>query len=258
MPPCCVHEINWSCRETHRLEIKDKNSFFLVLVNTTFCIKYSTKIMDSLFACIVSSSDGTHNRRITGVTLAAAFAISRMRFRLRRPYMNMALVLGMFPGFMTMIAVYYVLKSINLTQSLAALIFVYSAGAGLNFYIAKGFFDTVPRALDEAARIDGATMSQVFFKITLPLSKPIIVYTALMAFASPWMDFIFARIIMGDNYEKYTVAIGLFTMLSPEFIDQYFTRFAAGCVVVAIPITLLFVFLQRYFVEGITGGAVKG
>lgn len=194
----------------------------------------------------------------TGVTLAAAFAISRMRFRLRRPYMNMALVLDMFPGFMTMIAVYYVLKSINLTQSLVALIFVYSAGAGLNFYIAKGFFDTVPRALDEAARIDGATMSQVFFKITLPLSKPIIVYTALMAFASPWMDFIFARIIMGDNYEKYTVAIGLFTMLSPEFIDQYFTRFAAGCVVVAIPITLLFVFLQRYFVEGITGGAVKG
>lgn len=194
----------------------------------------------------------------TFITLCTAYVISRIRFKLRRTYMNVALVLGMFPSFMSMIAVYYVLKSVNLTQSLLALILVYSATGGITFYIAKGFFDTVPRALDEAAMIDGATKSQTFTKIILPLSKPIIVYTALMGFMAPWIDFIFAKIIMGDNYEKYTVAVGLYTMLNREFIDIYFTRFAAGAVCTAIPITALFIYLQKYFVEGITGGAVKG
>lgn len=194
----------------------------------------------------------------TFITLCTAYVISRIRFKMRKTYMNVALVLGMFPAFMSMIAVYYVLKSVNLTQSLLALILVYSATGGITFYIAKGFFDTVPRALDEAAMIDGATKSQTFTKIILPLSKPIIVYTALMGFMAPWIDFIFAKIIMGDNYEKYTVAIGLYTMLNREFIDMYFTRFAAGAVCTAIPITALFIYLQKYFVEGITGGAVKG
>ncbi len=194
----------------------------------------------------------------TFITLCTAYVISRIRFKMRRTYMNVALVLGMFPAFMSMIAVYYVLKSVNLTQSLLALILVYSATGGITFYIAKGFFDTVPRALDEAAMIDGATKSQTFTKIILPLSKPIIVYTALMGFMAPWIDFIFAKIIMGDNYEKYTVAVGLYTMLNREFIDMYFTRFAAGAVCTAIPITVLFIYLQKYFVDGITGGAVKG
>ncbi len=194
----------------------------------------------------------------TIITLCTAYVISRIRFKMRRTYMNVALVLGMFPAFMSMIAVYYVLKSINLTQSLLALILVYSATGGITFYIAKGFFDTVPRALDEAAMIDGATKSQTFTKIILPLSKPIIVYTALMGFMAPWIDFIFAKIIMGDNYEKYTVAVGLYTMLNREFIDIYFTRFAAGAICTAIPIAALFIYLQKYFVEGITGGAVKG
>ena len=194
----------------------------------------------------------------TFITLCTAYVISRIRFKMRKTYMNVALVLGMFPAFMSMIAVYYVLKSVNLTQSLLALILVYSATGGITFYIAKGFFDTVPRALDEAAMIDGATKSQTFTKIILPLSKPIIVYTALMGFMAPWIDFIFAKIIMGDNYEKYTVAIGLYTMLNREFIDMYFTRFAAGAVCTAIPITALFIYLQKYFVDGITGGAVKG
>ena len=194
----------------------------------------------------------------TFITLCTAYVISRIRFKMRRTYMNVALVLGMFPAFMSMIAVYYVLKSINLTQSLLALILVYSATGGITFYIAKGFFNTVPRALDEAAMIDGATKSQTFTKIILPLSKPIIVYTALMGFMAPWIDFIFAKIIMGDNYEKYTVAVGLYTMLNREFIDIYFTRFAAGAICTAIPIAALFIYLQKYFVEGITGGAVKG
>jgi arabinogalactan oligomer/maltooligosaccharide transport system permease protein len=194
----------------------------------------------------------------TLLNLSTAYVISRLRFTFRKTYMNVALVLNMFPGFMSMIAVYYILKAIGMTQSLLALILVYSAGAGLSFYIAKGFFDTIPKELDEAARIDGASNAKVFSKIILPLSKPIIVYTALTAFIAPWVDFIFAKILMGDNYEKYTVAIGLFTMLTKENIDRNFTLFAAGSVCIAIPITLLFIYLQKYFVAGVTGGAVKG
>lgn len=192
------------------------------------------------------------------ITLATAYVMSRMRFKMRKPFLNVALILGMFPAFMSMIAVYYVLKSINLTQSLWALILVYSSGAALQFYIAKGFFDTIPKSLDEAAKLDGATNAQIFYKIILPLSKPIIVYTALTAFMAPWMDFIFAKMIMGTAYDKYTVAIGLFTMLDKENIYHCFTKFAAGSVCIAIPITLLFIFMQRFYVEGVTGGAVKG
>ena len=172
--------------------------------------------------------------------------------------MKIALVLNMFPGFMSMIAIYYILKAMNLTQSLVALILVYSSGAALGFYIAKGFFDTIPMALDESAMIDGATKFQIFTKITLPLSKPIVVYTALMAFMAPWMDFIFAKIILGDATYKYTTAIGLYSMMTKTTANSLFMTFTAGCVVIAIPITILFIFMQRYYVEGITSGAVKG
>lgn len=192
------------------------------------------------------------------ITLAVSYCMSRMRFKFRKPYMKICLVLGMFPAFMSMIAVYYVLKSVNMTHNLWALILVYSAGAGLQFYIAKGFFDTLPKALDECAMLDGASQSQIFLKITLPLSKPIVVYTALMAFMGPWMDFIFAKVIMGDDVDNYTVAIGLFSMVSRENINKTYDMFTAGSVLIAIPITILFMFMQKYYVEGITGGAVKG
>lgn len=158
---------------------------------------------------------------------------------------------------MSMIAVYYILKALDLTQSLFALVLIYSSGAALTFYIAKGFFDTIPMALDESAMIDGANKFQIFTKITLPLSKPIIVYTALMAFMAPWMDFIFAKIIMGDHVEKYTVAIGLYTMMTRTTANSLFMTFTAGCVLIAIPITLLFIYMQKFYVEGITSGSVK-
>jgi len=172
--------------------------------------------------------------------------------------MNIALVLGMFPGFMSMIAVYHILKAFGLTQSLAALVLVYSGGAALGYYISKGFFDTIPKSIDEAAMLDGASKSQIFWKITLPLSKPIVVYTILTAFMGPWMDFIFVSVIMKDNYRNYTVALGLYQMLTRENIYQYFTRFAAGAVLIAIPITIIFIYMQKYYVSGITGGSVKG
>lgn len=199
------------------------------------------------FSCIIS----------TFITVAMAYSLSRIKFKHRNGFLKLALVLNMFPGFMSMIAVYYILKAFNLDQTLTALVLVYSAGAALGFYIAKGFFDTIPYSLDESAMIDGATRKDVFFKITLPLSKPIIVYTALMAFIAPWMDFIFAKVILGDATSKYTVSIGLFSMLQQDTINDWFMPFTAGSVIIAIPITLLFMFMQKYYVEGITGGSVK-
>lgn len=203
----------------------------------------------AVFSCIGS----------TVITLSVAFALSRLKFRMKKPMMNIALVLGMFPAFMSMIAVYYILKGLNLLENpLVSLTLFYIAGAGLSYYIAKGFFDTIPNAIDESAYLDGATKSQIFLKITLPLSKPIIVYTVLTSFMAPWVDYIFPSIICGTNYAKYTVALGMFRMLEREFISTYYTQFAAGAVVISIPIALLFIFMQRYYVEGVTGGSVKG
>jgi arabinogalactan oligomer/maltooligosaccharide transport system permease protein len=193
------------------------------------------------------------------MVLSVAYAVSRMRFRLRKPFLNTALVLGMFPGFMSMIAVYYILKAVSLTNTLVALILVYSGGAGLGFYVAKGFFDAIPKEMDEAAMIDGATRSQIFWQITVPLSKPVIVYTILISFLAPWADFIFVNMIMGPTaYKNYTVALGLFRMIDREHITTYFSMFAAGAVLVSIPIVALFISLQRFYIEGITGGSVKG
>lgn len=209
---------------------------------------YMNTLVVSVASCVLS----------TLYVLMISYAFSRLRFRFRESMMRAGLVLNMFPGFMAMIAVYFILKAVGLTQSLLALVLVYSGSAALTYYVAKGFFDTIPRALDEAAYIDGASKSTIFWRITLPLSKPIVVYTVLMSFMAPWMDFIFASVIMKDNYDNYTVALGLFQMITRENIYDYFTVFCAGAVVVAIPIALLFLFMQKYYVEGVTGGAVKG
>ena len=194
----------------------------------------------------------------TVLTLMVAYVYSRLRFRSRRLIMNISLVLGMFPGFMSMIAIYHFMKAVNLDQTLLALILVYSGGAALNYYIAKGFFDTIPKSLDEAATLDGASKHTVFWKIILPNSKPIVVNTAITAFIAPWVDFIFVSVIMKDNYNNYTVAKGLYTMVDKANIYQYYTVFCAGSVVVAVPIVLLFIRLQKYYVAGVTGGATKG
>lgn len=194
----------------------------------------------------------------TLMVLSISYAFSRLRFRARPALMNVGLILGMFPAFMSMIAVYHILKAVGLTQSFFALVLVYTATAALQYFVAKGFFDTIPRALDEAALIDGATQNDIFWKITLPLSKPIVVYTVLTSFMAPWVDFIFVSVIMKDNYQNYTIALGLYQMLTRENISRYFTMFCAGAVLIAIPITLLFIGMQRYYVGGVTGGAVKG
>ncbi len=209
---------------------------------------YKNTLIVSVSSCLLS----------TFYVLTIAYALSRLRFKGRGTLMKAGLILNMFPGFMSMIAVYFILKAVGLTESLLALVLVYSGSSALTYYVAKGFFDTIPFALDEAAHIDGASRATIFWKITLPLSGPIVVYTVLMSFMAPWMDYIFASVIMKDNYNNYTVALGLFQMISRENIYYYFTRFCAGSVLVAVPIALLFLFMQRYYVSGVTGGAVKG
>lgn len=192
--------------------------------------------------------------------MSVSYCLSRMRFKMRKPYMNMAMVLGLFPGFMSMIAVYFILKALGLTEGSmirVALILCYSGGAGLGFQIAKGFFDTLPIALDEAALLDGCTRWQIFTKITLPLSRPIIIYTVLTAFIAPWVDFIFAKVICRANSDQFTVAIGLWKMLEKEYIDSWYTSFAAGAVLISIPIAVVFLYMQKFYVDGLSG-SVKG
>ncbi|HES5608199.1 TPA: sugar ABC transporter permease [Streptococcus pyogenes] len=225
------------------------NHYINLFTNETFPFGkwFMNTLIVATFTCIIS----------TFITVAIAYSLSRIKFKFRNGFLKLALILNMFPGFMSMIAIYYILKALGLTQTLTALVLVYSSGAALGFYIAKGFFDTIPYSLDESAMIDGATRMDIFFKITLPLAKPIIVYTALLAFMGPWIDFIFAQVILGDATSKYTVAIGLFSMLQPDTINNWFMAFTAGSVLIAVPITLLFMFMQKYYVEGITGGSVK-
>ncbi|MBR6085195.1 MAG: sugar ABC transporter permease [Spirochaetales bacterium] len=223
-----------------------------LFTETPFLRWYGNTFFVAVISCLIT----------TAFVLAVSYAFSRIRFKMRKPMMNVMLVLGMFPGFMSMTAVYFLLKILlpNHFQSLASLIIVYSAGAALSYYVAKGFFDTVPKSLDEAAFIDGANRAQIFWKITIPLSKPIVIYTVLISFIAPWCDFIFVSFIMSGvpDVGMYTVSLGMYKWLEREQIQQYFTTFCAAATIVAIPITALFIWLQKYYVEGITGGAVKG
>lgn len=205
----------------------------------------------AIFSCILG----------TFFIISIAYVMSRLRFPARKGMLSVALILGMFPGFLAMIAIYYILKGIGMTEGvlkLVSLVLVYAGGSGiLQFYVAKGFFDTIPRGIDEAAYIDGATKWNVFTKLTIPLAKPIIVYTVLTTFIAPWIDFILAKVIVGSESKYYTVAIGLWNMLEKENIYQWYTRFAAGAVCVSIPIAILFLFMQRCYTDGLSG-AVKG
>lgn len=191
------------------------------------------------------------------LTLLTSYAVSRFRFRGRKTALSGLLVLGMFPGFMSMIAIYLLLREFQLLDTHLALIIVYAAGAPLGgTFIAKGFLDTIPRSLDEAARIDGASNFMIFRRIIIPLSKPMLTYMALTQFVGPWVDFIFARLILRTK-ENWTLAVGMWDMVSSNQ-NSNFTLFAAGAVLIALPITILFMFLQRLLVSGLTSGASKG
>ena len=231
----------WSIKHYTQLFTPDTVAQFPRWFANTFIIACCTCVISTLFVLMV------------------AYATSVMRFKWRKPLMNIAVILNLFPGMLSMIAVYFVLKSFNLTNSHFGLILVYSASSGLGYLIAKGFFDTVPRALCEAARIDGCSEAGIFFKMIIPLSRPIIVYTVISSFLVPWMDFVYAKIILNAGISaNYTVAIGLYRMLDKALINHYFTLFCAGGIVISIPISILFLLMQKFYVEGVTGGAVKG
>lgn len=192
--------------------------------------------------------------------LCVSYALSRMRFKGREFLMRFWLILGMFPGFLSMICLYFLLKQFGLTQegAIPGLILVSVASSGMGYYVTKGYFDTIPKALDEAARIDGASRARVFFTMIIPMSKPIIIYAALTAFMAPWCDYVFASYVAFGYSDSYNVAVAMQRWVWTNDYQGYFTRFCAGGMLIAVPITILFMCLQKYYVEGVTGGAVKG
>jgi arabinogalactan oligomer/maltooligosaccharide transport system permease protein len=224
-------------------------NFSRLFSDTMFSKWLGNTIFVAICSCVLS----------TLFILMVSYALSRLRFRFRKPVMNVLLVLGMFPGFMSMIAVYFILKAMGLTNSLLSLILVYSGSAALSYYVCKGFFDTIPRGMEEAAFLDGASNATIFFKVTLPLAKPIIAYTVLTSFIAPWCDFIFVNTLINDR-EKFTVALGLYKLINEEksSFNNNFTLFCAGACIVGIIIVSLFMSMQKYYVEGVTSGAVKG
>lgn len=210
---------------------------------------FKNTLIIAIFTCIIS----------TIFVLMVSYAFSCMRFKGRKQIMTFSLILNMFPGVLSMIAVYFVMKSLGLTNSHLGMIIVYSAGSGLGFLIVKGFMDTIPASLREAAKVEGASELTIFFKVVLPLCKPIIVYQIISSFLIPWGDFVLAKLMLNSGISTdWTVAIGLYNMLNRSLINNYFSIFCAGGVLVAIPISILFVIMQKYYVEGVTGGSVKG
>lgn len=211
---------------------------------------FKNTIIVSVVTCLIS----------TLFVLQVAFATSRMRFKGRKSIMNLSMIMGLFPGMLTMVCVYFLFQYVfQIDVYNIRLIIAYSASSGLGYLVAKGFFDTIPHDIDEAAKIDGASELQVFTRITIPLSKPIIVYTIITSFMGPWVDFMYARIILpSGNASLYTVSIGLYNMLDKSLVGAYFGVFCAGAVIISLPLSILFMFVQKYYVAGVTGGAVKG
>ena len=223
---------------------------YIALWNSDFKRWYLNTFITALAAALLQ----------TVIVLCMSYTLSRFRFKMRNGLMRFMLILGMFPGMLTMIILYRVLKDLGLTQANAVpgLILVYVASSGMGYYVSKGFFDTIPKSLDEAARVDGANRAQVLYKIILPLAKPIVIYTILTAFMAPWGDFVFARYISFGSQTGMNVAVGMYNWLNKDQIGTWYTTFCAGGVAVALPVTILFMCLQKYYVEGVTGGAVKG
>ena len=254
VPFACIVLQSFRCESTHMVGYVIPKQWGLDNYKALLNTKFPKWYLNTFTIAVVCSLVGTV------ITLCMSYTLSRFRFKLRKPLMQFMLILGMFPGMLGMIILYNVLKDLGLTEANAVpgLILVNIAGAGMGYYVSKGFFDTIPKSLDEAARIDGATRMQILTKVILPLAKPIVIYTILTGFMGPWGDFAFARYISMNNVEGMNAAVGLFSWLNLDQINNNYTMFCAGGVVVALPVTLLFIFLQKYYVEGVTGGAVKG
>lgn len=218
---------------------------FKKLFTDTTMYDFPKWFVNSLIVGLFSSLFGTI------LVILTAYVISFFQFKARKPLMKITLVLGMFPSFMGMAAVYILMTQFKMVNSLWGLILIYSAGAPMGYLVQKGFFDTVPQSIYEAARIDGATNARIFRTLILPISKPIIVYTALTSFTWPWSDFILPKLLLKEK-TNYTVAVGLMSLGETEF-----ARFAAGSVFIAVPIVIFYFLLQKNLVSGLTSGASK-
>ncbi len=226
---------------------------FAALIHPNSVVQYTQWFMNTLIiaaaSCIIS----------TIFVLMVSYAFSCTRFRGRKTLMSFSMILNMFPGVLSMIIIYFVLKTMGLTNSHLGMIIVYSAGSGLGYLIVKGFMDTIPTSLREVAKMEGASELTIFFRIVLPVCKPIIVYQIISSFLVPWGDFVFANLMLNSGISKdFTVAIGLYHMLDRSLINQYFAIFCAGGLVISIPIAILFVIMQKYYVAGVAAGSVKG
>ena len=254
VPFVCIVLQSFRCENTHMVGYIIPKEWGLDNYVNLFSTKFPRWYMNTFLIALAAAVFQTI------ITLCMSYTLSRFRFKLRKPLMQFMLILGMFPGMLGMIILYNVLKDLGMTgaHAVPGLILVNVAGAGMGYYVSKGFFDTIPKSLDEAARIDGATRFYILRKVILPLAKPIVIYTILTAFMGPWGDFSFAHYISMNNVDGMNAAVGLFSWLNVDQINNNYTMFCAGGVVVALPVTLLFIFLQKYYVEGVTGGAVKG
>ncbi|MDF0726978.1 sugar ABC transporter permease [Cytobacillus sp. S13-E01] len=206
---------------------------------------------NSIFVAVINSFVSVF------ITALIAYAFSRYRFVGRKYGLYAFLILQMFPSLMAMVALYILLNMLGLLNTLWGLILIYVGGQiPFNAWLVKGYFDTIPKELDEAARMDGAGHFGVFFKIMLPLAKPILAVVALFNFMAPFTDYLLPSIVIRDA-DKFTLALGLFNFINDKFSNN-FTVFAAGSILIALPIALVFLFLQKYLISGLTAGGTKG
>ncbi len=215
------------------------------LFTDTTMYDYPNWLKNTLFVAVTSAVIGTV------LVILTAYVVSKFEFKMRKPLMKATLVLSMFPSFMGMTAVYLLMVNFGLINKLWSLVLIYSAGAPMGYLVQKGYFDTISNSIYEAARIDGASNPRIFWQVTLPLSKPIIVYTMLTQFAWPWSDFILPSLLL-KNKDLWTVAVGLMSLDETKF-----TRFAAGSIFIGVPIILLYFCLSKFLVQGLSSGAVK-
>lgn len=213
--------------------------------------QYVTWYKNTLFIATICSILSTFFVAIT------AYAFSRYRFKGRKYGLYAFLLLQMFPVLMAMVAIYILLNTIGLIDTLWGLIIVYVGGSiPMNAFLVKGYFDTIPKSLDESAKMDGAGHFRIFFQILLPLAKPILAVVALFNFMAPFMDFILPRIILRSP-QNFTLALGLYNFVNSQFSNN-FTRFAAGAILIALPIAAVYLYLQKYLITGLSAGATKG
>ncbi|MGG4103814.1 sugar ABC transporter permease [Paenibacillus lautus] len=215
--------------------------------NTDFGLWYKNTIKIAISNAVISTS----------LVAATAYAFSRFRFKGRQTGLMTLLILQMFPGFLSVMALFVLLLQTRLLDTHLGLILIYAGGSiSMGTWVMKGHFDTIPKSLEEAAFMDGASNKDSFLKIILPLSLPAITFVALNSFITPFMDFILPQIVLRSS-EKMTLAQGLYNMVANE-TNSSFTLFAAGAVLVALPITILYMYFQKYLINGIAAGADKG